>query len=127
MPVLEKILADRYSPSRLAREFGKRLPELVTHAPDMPGLLHAWLKQQVEGRHLLQMESHDLRVLSKDLHVMQKRMISAVLGVGLLIVASVLYGLEAGGPGMLGIPVATWVAGLGGLWALIAAWPRRRK
>lgn len=126
-PVLEKILADRYSPSRLAREFGKRLPELVTHAPDMPGLLHAWLKQQVEGRHLLQMESHDLRVLSKDLHVMQKRMISAVLGVGLLIVASVLYGLEAGGPGMLGIPVATWVAGLGGLWALIAAWPRRRK
>ena len=126
-PVLEKILADRYSPSRLAREFGKRLPELVTHAPDMPGLLHAWLKQQVEGRHLLQMESHDLRVLSKDLHVMQKRMISAVLGVGLLIVASVLYGLEAGGPSMLGIPVATWVAGLGGLWALIAAWPRRRK
>ena len=49
------------------------------------------------------------------------------VGVGLLIVASVLYGLEAGGPGMLGIPAATWVAGLGGLWALIAAWPRRRK
>ena len=126
-PVLEKILADRYSPTRLAREFAKRLPELVTHAPDMPGLAHAWLKQQVEGRHMLQMESHDLRVLSKDLHIMQKRMISAVLGVGLLIVASVLYGLEAGGPRLIGIPVATWVAGLGGLWALIAAWPRRRK
>lgn len=125
-PVLEKILADRYSPKRLVREFAKRLPELVTHAPDMPGLLHGWLKQQVEGRHLLQMESHDLRVLSKDLHVMQKRMISAVLGIGLLIVASVLYGLEAGGPRILGIPVATWVAGLGGIWALIAAWPRRR-
>lgn len=126
-PVLGKILADRYSPTRLAREFAKRLPELVTHAPDMPGLAHAWLKQQVEGRHMLQMESHDLRVLSKDLHIMQKRMISAVLGVGLLIVASVLYGLEAGGPRLIGIPVATWVAGLGGLWALIAAWPRRRK
>jgi len=125
-PVLEKILADRYSPRRLAREFGKRLPELVTHAPDMPGLLHAWLRQQVEGRHQLQMESRDLRVLSKDLHIMQKRMISAVLGIGLLIVASVLYGLEAGGPRIVGIPVATWVAGLGGLWALIAAWPRRR-
>ena len=125
-PVLEKILADRYSPRRLAREFGKRLPALVTHAPDMPGLVHAWLRQQVEGRHQLQMESHDLRVLSKDLHIMQKRMISAVLGIGLLIVASVLYGLEAGGPRIAGIPVATWVAGLGGLWALIAAWPRRR-
>ena len=126
-PVLQKILADRYSPRRLAREFGKRLPELVTHAPDMPGLLHVWLKQQVEGRHRLRMESHDLRVLSRDLHAMQKRMISAVLGIGLLIVASVLYGLEAGGPRLADIPVATWVAGLGGIWALIAAWPRWRK
>lgn len=125
-PVLETILVERYSPRRLLGEFGKRLPELVTHAPDMPGLAHAWLKQQVEGRHNLQMESHDLRVLSKDLHIMQKRMISAVLGVGLLIVASVLYGLEAGGPRFAGIPVSTWIAGLGGIWALIAAWPRRR-
>ena len=125
-PVLQTILIERYSPKRLAREFTHRLPELVTHAPEMPGLVHAWLRQQVHGDHRIQMESRDLRVLSKDLHVMQKRMISAVLGVGLLIVASVLYGLEAGGPRIGGIPVATWVAGLGGLWALIAAWPRRR-
>ncbi|RMH93155.1 ubiquinone biosynthesis regulatory protein kinase UbiB [Lysobacter pythonis] len=125
-PVLEKILVERYSPKRLLREFGQRLPALVTHAPDMPGLVHAWLKQQVQGGHRIRMESHDLRVLSKDLHIMQKRMISAVLGVGLLIVASVLYALEAGGPGIAGIPVSTWIAGLGGLWALIAAWPRRR-
>ncbi len=125
-PVLEKILLERYSPKRLVGEFSRRLPELVTHAPDMPGLVHAWLKQQVHGQHQIQMESRDLRVLSRDLHIMQKRMISAVLGVGLLIVASVLYGLEAGGPRIAGIPVATWVAGLGGLWALVAAWPRRR-
>ena len=43
----------------------------------------------------------------------------------LLIVAAVLYALEAGGPKLLGVPVATWIAGLGGLWALLAAWPRR--
>ncbi|MGY0504703.1 ubiquinone biosynthesis regulatory protein kinase UbiB [Luteimonas sp. e5] len=126
-PVLERILRQRYSPRRLAREFGKRLPELVTHAPDMPGLVHTWLQQQVEGRHSLQMESHDLRELTRDLHMMQKRMVSAVLGVGLLIVASVLYALKADGPHIAGIPVVTWVAGLGGLWALIAAWPRRQR
>lgn len=125
-PVLETILRERYSPRRLLREAGQRLPEWMTRAPDMPGLLHDWLKQQVHGGHHIQMESADLRVLSKDLHIMQKRMISAVLGVGLLIVASVLYGLEAGGPRLAGIPVATWVAGLGGIWALFAAWPRRR-
>ena len=126
-PVLERILRERYSPRRLAQELSHRLPELVTRAPEMPALLHAWLKQQVEGRHQLQMESHDLRVLSRDLHVMQKRMIAAVLGVGLLIAASVLYALEAGGPRLAGVPASAWIAGAGGLWALLAAWPRRRR
>ena len=26
---------------------------------------------------------------------------------------------------LLGVPISTWVAGVGGLWALLAAWPRR--
>ena len=45
-PVLEKILAERYSPRRLAREFRRRLPELATKTPEMPRLVHAWLEQQ---------------------------------------------------------------------------------
>jgi ubiquinone biosynthesis protein len=56
---------------------------------------------------------------------MQRRIVSAILGTGLLIVAGVLFALEAGGPPLLGVPAAAWIAGLGGLWALIAAWPRR--
>ena len=124
-PVLEKILVERYSPQRLAGEFRKRLPELVTRAPEMPRLLHAWLQQQVEGRHELAMRSQDLREIAQTLKALQRRMVSVILGVGLLIVAAVLFALEAGGPKLLGVPVATWIAGLGGLWALLAAWPRR--
>ena len=124
-PVLEQILVERYSPQRLAREFRKRLPELVTRAPDMPKLLHAWLSQQVDGRHELSMRSHDLSDLATTLRAMQRRIVSAILGTGLLIVAAVLYALEAGGPSMFSIPAAAWIAGVGGLWALVAAWPRR--
>ncbi len=124
-PVLEKILLERYSPQRLAGEFRKRLPELVTRAPDMPQLLHAWLKQQVHGKHELSMRSNDLAELSRTLHAMQRRIVSAILGTGLLIVAGVLFALEAGGPPILNVPAAAWIAGLGGLWALVAAWPRR--
>lgn len=124
-PVLEKILVERYSPQRLAGEFRKRLPELVTRAPEMPQLLHAWLSQQVSGQHELAMRSHDLAELTRTLQGMQRRIVSAILGTGLLIVAGVLYALEAGGPPVLGIPAAAWIAGLGGVWALIAAWPRR--
>jgi ubiquinone biosynthesis protein len=124
-PVLEKILVERYSPQRLLGEFRKRLPEMVTHAPDMPQLLHAWLQQQVQGKHELAMRSRDVREVAQQLAGMQRRIVSAILGVGLLVIAAVLYALEAGGPQFLGVPVSTWIAGLGGVWALLAAWPRR--
>ncbi len=124
-PVLEQILADRYSPQRLASEFRKRLPEMITRAPEVPRLLHAWLQQQVEGKHELRMRSHDLAELARVAGDGQKRMVAAILGTGLLVVAAVLFGLEAGGPLIWSVPAAAWIAGLGGLWALLAAWPRR--
>ena len=124
-PVLERILSERYSPQRVAQELRKRLPEIMTHAPDMPRLVHTWLKQQVEGRHELGLRSGDLADLALTLRGMQRRIVAAILGTGLLIVAAVLYGFEAGGPRMLGIPASAWIAGLGGLWALLAALPRR--
>jgi ubiquinone biosynthesis protein len=125
-PVLERILVDRYSPEQLFKEFRKRLPEMVTRAPDMPRLLHSWLTQQVEGSHALNMRSPDIRELNATIRRAQRRVISAILGIGLLIVAAVLYGLEAGGPEVFGLPAAVWIAGLGGIWALLAAWPRRK-
>jgi ubiquinone biosynthesis protein len=124
-PVLERILVERYSPQRLANEFRKRLPEMITHAPDMPRLLHAWLTQQVAGRHELALRSKDLSELVHAMKAIQRRTVSAILGAGLLVVAAVLYGFDAGGPALLTIPASAWIAGLGGLWALVAAWPRR--
>lgn len=125
-PVLQKILVERYSPARLAREFRKRLPELVTRAPEMPRLLHAWLQQQVDGEHTLRMQSRDLTELTRAVKDLQRRTVAALLGTGLLIVAAVMYALEAGGPSWLSVPASSWIAGLGGVWALLAAWPRRR-
>ena len=124
-PVLQRILVERYSPQRLAGEFRKRLPELITHAPEMPRLLHAWLRQQVDGKHELSLRSKDLTELTQTMKGMQRRTVSAILGTGLLIVAAVLYGLDAGGQRIFSVPAAAWLAGVGGAWALIAAWPRR--
>ncbi len=124
-PVLSKILVARYSPKRLLGEFRKRLPELVTHAPEMPRLLHTWLSQQIEGKHALQMRSQDLAELSRSVRDAQKCTVAAILGSGLLIVAAVLYGLETGGPSLWSVPLASWVTGVAGLVAMVLAWPRR--
>ena len=124
-PVLERILVERYSPTRLLGEFRKRLPELITQAPDMPRLVHAWLTQQVEGRQQLQMHSQQLVDLTDATRSLQRRTVGAILGTGLLIIAALLYALEAGGPQLAGIAVSAWLAGLGGAWVLLATTPRR--
>ncbi|MGO1718917.1 MAG: ubiquinone biosynthesis regulatory protein kinase UbiB [Luteimonas sp.] len=123
-PVLERILAERYSPKRLAAEFRRRLPELVTKTPEMPRLVHAWLEQQVSGRHELQMRSNDLVQLTGEIRALQRRAVAAIAGAGLLVTAAVLYGLDAGGPIVAGAPAAAWAAGLCGLAALVGAWRR---
>ncbi|WP_282273236.1 ubiquinone biosynthesis regulatory protein kinase UbiB [Stenotrophomonas sp. PS02298] len=124
-PVLERILRERYSPRRALKELRKRLPEIMTQAPDMPALLHSWLRQQVEGKHELAMRSQDIVNLEGTLQRMQRRVVTAVAGVGLMVVSALLYGLQAGGPQFASVPLWSWVTGAVGAIALASAWLRR--
>ena len=124
-PVRESILRERYSPRTLFGEFRKRLPELVTQAPDMPRLLRDWLAQQVSGTHSLRMQSNELAELARISREGQRQTVFAILGTGLLIVAAVLFSFDAGGPHFLSLTAATWIAGFGAFGAFLAAWPRR--
>ena len=122
-PVLERILLERYSPRRALKELRKRLPELMTHAPDMPRLVHAWLRQQVEGQHKVDVRSAELRALDRSVRRLQRRAVMAVTGVGLLLVAAVLHGLQADGDH--GASLWTWLSGVSGALSLAAAWLKR--
>ena len=93
-PELERILAERYSPTRLLAEFRRKLPELVTRAPEMPGLLHAWLEQQVAGRQELSMRSRELAEVAEALRMLQRRVVAAVIGTGAVVALAVLYALR---------------------------------
>ncbi len=125
-PVLEKILIKRYSPFNVLRELRKRMPEIMTHTPDMPRLVHAWLKQHTEGTHEMSIRSRDLADLAHSLRALQRRTVYAILGAALFIVSAVTYCLDANAPKFLLVPVPAWIAALGGLWAIIAAWPRSK-
>lgn len=124
-PVLERIMIERYSPRRALAELRKRLPEILVQAPDMPRLVHTWLKQQVEGKHELAMRSEDLAELNLTLQRLQRRLATAIAGAGLLGVAAVLHALGAGGPELLHVPLWTWLSGGLGAIALLSAWWRR--
>src|SRR3546814_13919503 len=77
---------------------------MITQAPEVPRLVHAWLSQQVQGKHELALRSKDLAELVHTIKSVQRRTVAAIFGSGLLIVAAILYGLEAGGPRLLSIP-----------------------
>nr|WP_244672059.1 ubiquinone biosynthesis regulatory protein kinase UbiB [Pseudoxanthomonas spadix] len=124
-PVLERILVERYSPRRALEELRKRLPEILTHAPDMPRLVHSWLKQQVEGKHELAMRSKDLAALNLTLQRLQRRVVTAIAGAGLLGAAAVLHAFGVGGPVLFHVPLWTWLSGGLGAIALLSAWWRR--
>ncbi|HBN54378.1 MAG TPA: ubiquinone biosynthesis regulatory protein kinase UbiB, partial [Stenotrophomonas sp.] len=124
-PVLERILRERYSPRRALKELRRRLPEIMTRTPDMPVLVHAWLRQQVEGQHALSMRSQDIVNLDQTLRRMQRRVVTAVAGAGLLVVAALLHGLHAGGPQWASVPLWSWISGGVGALALASAWLRR--
>jgi ubiquinone biosynthesis protein len=124
-PVLERILRERYSPRRALKELRKRLPEIMTQAPDMPALLHSWLRQQVEGKHELAMRSQDIVTLNDTLKRMQRHVVTAVTGVGLVVVSALLYGLQAGGPQLAAVPLWSWITGGVGVLALASVWLRR--
>lgn len=123
-PVLERILRERYSPARLRSEFRRRLPELMSTAPDMPRLIHAWLTQQVDGEHAVRLQSHDLAALAHAASDTPRRIVRAVLGSGLLIAAAVLYAFDATGPRWLGIPATACVAAIAAALAFVST--RRR-
>jgi ubiquinone biosynthesis protein len=126
-PVLAEIMAQKYGFNAAAKEVRARLPGWIQNAPEIPRLVHEYLKQAVAGEHQLRMRSPDIEKLIAVTRQGQRQMALAVLGSGLIIVATILFALDAGGPRYANIPLAAGLAGIGGLWAFLAAWPRGQR
>jgi len=124
-PVLAEIMLQKYGWNAAIAEIRTRLPSWIQNAPEIPRLMHEFLKQSVSGSHQMNMRSVDLERLVNVTRHGQHQTVMAILGSGLTIVAALLFALEAGGPHIAGIPLAAIAAGLGGLWAFFAAWPHR--
>ena len=71
------------------------------------------------------MRSDDLAQLARLAREGQRQTVYAILGTGLMVAAAVMFGLEAGGPRVIGVQIAVWLASLGALGAFLAAWPAR--
>lgn len=124
-PVLETILRERYSPATLMAELQKRMPEIISQAPDMPRLVRNWFAQQVNGEHTLNMRSDQIAELSRLTRQAQFRLTWMILASGLLVCAALFYLFDAQSPAYFHLNVKTWLALGGGIAALLVAWLKR--
>jgi ubiquinone biosynthesis protein len=64
-PELEAILREKQGFDQTARQFADRLPGWVGKAPEMPGLVHEFLRQATSGQLTTRLESSDIEAIRR--------------------------------------------------------------
>jgi len=125
-PVLAEILQRERSPRAMLDRLREKVPGWLLGAPEIPQLLHDYLRKAVNGTVELRMQSDDLAALAESSRAAQRQTVLALLGATFATSGVLLYAFHIGGREFLGVPLAVWIAGAGALASFVAAWPRRR-
>ena len=125
-PVLAEILRRRYGLRRSLRELRTRLPEWLAAAPEMPQLIHAFLKKAASGDFDARRHGDDHLRREQTARAGRQSLILAVLGATSLLAAVLLYALDAHAVRFPGLPVSAAILALIGAIAFVLAWRRAR-
>ncbi len=125
-PVLKRVWRERRGPRAVLRTLGRRLPEWLAAAPDLPGLVHDYLRQATSGGIELRIRSEDLARLDAGARAARGLAVPLTLGATLTLAAVLLYVFDASGLHVLGVPLAAWLAALGGAACFRSAAQRTR-
>jgi len=120
-PELETILREKHGLDQAANDLRERLPDWLSKAPDMPGLLYDYLKQATTGQMASRIAPQDLAPLSADLDRSRQRTQSTIAGSAVLISGALMIGLEVGPWEWFGFSTIGLLAAILGGWMLIRA------
>ncbi|APG03452.1 ubiquinone biosynthesis regulatory protein kinase UbiB [Luteibacter rhizovicinus DSM 16549] len=118
-PVLRRILRERYSVRATLRDVRRRLPQWIQTAPRVPELVRDALRQVASGQQQQVADPLALAVARDDARRMRRLVACSLLGSSLLVCAALVGTLAARG---------MWpaiAAGIAGVIAFVAGWPRR--
>jgi ubiquinone biosynthesis protein len=125
-PVLTEILRHRYGLRRTLRELRTRLPEWLAAAPEMPQLVHAYLKKAAAGDFDAQ-RADLVRAHAERTSREAARTVSlALLGATSLLAAILLHVFGVRNAHLFGQPVAIWMASVIGVVCFVLVWRRTR-
>ncbi|MFA7388058.1 MAG: ubiquinone biosynthesis regulatory protein kinase UbiB [Thiohalobacteraceae bacterium] len=111
-PFLERWMSEQVGARAFLRNLHASVPLWTEKLPEIPQLMHQVLEQAANGRLRVTWTSEELHKLRRDLRAANRRNVAAILGVGALIAAALIYGLDGFAPLMVaGAPLLTWVFG----------------
>lgn len=126
-PALERFMLERVGVRRLLSTFKETVPRWANRLPELPILAMETLDQIKSGRLKVQTNDPLLVEIRDQLHALQRRLVLALVGVGLVISAAILYGMRVDTTLMIGpLPAAVWACGSVGLLGIALALRSRR-
>lgn len=115
-PVLTDILRHRYGLRRTLRELRTRLPEWLAAAPEMPQLIHTYLKKAAAGDFDSRRGADVGARVEATARTTSRSLILALFGAAALLAAALLH--------LTGQTLPAWVATVAGAGAFVFAWRR---
>ncbi len=120
-PELERILREKHGIDSAARDLRERLPGWLSKAPDMPGLLHDYLKQATEGTLVSRIDAQDLAALRLSESRANRTTTRAISGGALFFSGTLMMALETGPWYLFGASSLGLLALVSGAWLLFRA------
>jgi len=117
-PELERILREKHGIDNTARDLRERLPGWLSKAPEMPGLLHDYLKQAVTGTATTRIDPRDLEELRRSDSASNRKLARAISGGALFFSGALLAALDAGPWFLWGISAPGLVLAASGAWLM---------
>ena len=118
-PELERILREKHGFDNAAKELRERLPVWLSKAPDMPGLLHDYLKQATAGKLVTRIDAADLAELRRSDRLGRRIVARAVAGAAVFLGGALLTVFETGPWFLKGVSVPGLLLLITGAWMLI--------
>ena len=116
-PELERILREKHGLDNTAKELRERLPGWLSKFPDMPGLLHDYLKQATDGTLTTRIDRRDLQAMQKTEAEKGRATTRAISGGALFFSGALMAALDTGPwflwgvstPGLLCLTIGAWL------------------
>lgn len=125
-PYLEKWMSQQVGPRAFIEGVKRELPHVAKVLPDLPRLVHAYLKNSALDENNRKHEIEEIRRLRKEIGEGQRRAYFSGVGMILVLGAVIFSALDGYAPTMLGnAPVLSWLIGGVGVLLLLFNWPEK--